>query len=87
VEGLGALREGGVATVALAPRAEVSLHDLDRAALGGRPVAVVVGAEGPGLTDAALAAAEVRASIPMAPGVDSLNVATAAAIALDRLTG
>jgi tRNA G18 (ribose-2'-O)-methylase SpoU len=50
-------------------------------------VAVVVGAEGPGLTDAALAAAEVRASIPMAPGVDSLNVATAAAIALDRLTG
>ena len=50
-------------------------------------VALLVGAEGPGLTAAALAAADVRARIPMAPGVDSLNVATAAAIALHRLAG
>ncbi|MDQ3152622.1 MAG: RNA methyltransferase, partial [Actinomycetota bacterium] len=42
---------------------------------------VLVGAEGPGLTDAALAAADVAVRIPMAAGVDSLNVATAAAIA------
>lgn len=48
-------------------------------------VAFVVGAEGPGLTDAALAAADARVRIPLAPGVDSLNVATAAAIAFHRL--
>jgi tRNA G18 (ribose-2'-O)-methylase SpoU len=49
------------------------------------PVAVVVGAEGPGLTSDALAAASRRVRIPIAPGVDSLNVATAAAIALHAL--
>ncbi|PRZ41137.1 tRNA G18 (ribose-2'-O)-methylase SpoU [Antricoccus suffuscus] len=47
-------------------------------------VAVVVGAEGAGLSDAALAAVRRHARIPMADGVDSLNVATAAAIALNH---
>jgi tRNA G18 (ribose-2'-O)-methylase SpoU len=46
------------------------------------PVAVLVGGEGPGLTSDALAAASRRVRIPIASGVDSLNVATAAAIAL-----
>ena len=46
---------------------------------------VLVGAEGPGLTPEALAAAHHRARIELAPGVDSLNVATAAAIALHHL--
>jgi tRNA G18 (ribose-2'-O)-methylase SpoU len=49
------------------------------------PVAVLVGSEGPGLTAAARGAAHHRVRIPMAPGVDSLNVATAVAIALHRL--
>lgn len=49
--------------------------------------AVMVGAEGPGLSEAALAAADRRVRIPMAAGVDSLNVATAAAVALHRLSG
>jgi tRNA G18 (ribose-2'-O)-methylase SpoU len=49
-------------------------------------VALVVGAEGPGLRPATLAAADRRVRIGMAPGVDSLNVATAAAIALHRLS-
>lgn len=48
-------------------------------------VAVVVGHEGDGLTDAALAACEYRVRIPIRPSVDSLNVATAAAIALYEL--
>lgn len=52
-----------------------------------RGVAVVVGAEGPGLSPAAVDAADVVATIPMAAGVDSLNVATAAAIAFHRLSG
>jgi tRNA G18 (ribose-2'-O)-methylase SpoU len=45
----------------------------------------MVGAEGAGLSEPALAAADRRVRIPMAPGVDSLNVATAAAIAFYQL--
>ena len=48
--------------------------------------AVLLGAEGPGLSAAALAAADSRVRIPMADGVDSLNVATAAAVAFALLT-
>jgi tRNA G18 (ribose-2'-O)-methylase SpoU len=48
--------------------------------------AVLLGAEGPGLTDAALARADHQVRIPMAPGVDSLNVATAAAVAFAQLS-
>jgi tRNA G18 (ribose-2'-O)-methylase SpoU len=48
--------------------------------------AVLLGAEGPGLSPAALAAADLRVRIPMAPGVDSLNVATAAAVAFAQLS-
>ena len=50
------------------------------------PIAVLVGAEGSGLSPAARAAADFEVRIPMAPGVDSLNVATATAAApLHRL--
>lgn len=48
--------------------------------------AVLLGAEGPGLSAAAMAAADLRVRIPMTPGVDSLNVATAAAVAFSHLT-
>ncbi|MFN2559759.1 MAG: TrmH family RNA methyltransferase [Jatrophihabitans sp.] len=47
--------------------------------------AVLLGAEGPGLSVDALAAADLRVRIPMADGVDSLNVATAAAVAFAHL--
>jgi len=50
-----------------------------------RRQALLVGAEGPGLSPAALAIADRRVKIAMAAGVDSLNVATAAAIALHHL--
>ncbi len=50
-----------------------------------RRQALLVGAEGPGLSPAALAAADRRVRITMASGVDSLNVAAAAAIALHQL--
>ena len=52
-----------------------------RPAWPGERVALLLGAEGPGLSAEALAAADLRVRIPMAPGVDSLNVATAAAVA------
>jgi tRNA G18 (ribose-2'-O)-methylase SpoU len=47
--------------------------------------AFLIGTEGPGLSETWLAAADVRVRIPMEPGVDSLNVATAAAIAFYAL--
>lgn len=47
--------------------------------------AAMFGAEGPGLTRPALAIADVRVRIPMTAQVDSLNVATAAAIVFAQL--
>ena len=44
-------------------------------------VAVLVGGEGPGLTETALRASDMRVRIPMSRGTDSVNVATAAALA------
>ena len=72
------VRRAGFTTFALTPAADATPINLvewpDRAAL-------LFGAEGPGLDDAWLAAADRRVRIPMRPGADSLNVATAAAVA------
>jgi len=73
------LRAAGLRVAALTPAADAV--PLSRAGLAGERVALLLGAEGPGLTAEALAAADVRVRIPMATGVDSLNVATAAAVA------
>jgi len=48
-------------------------------------VALVLGAEGEGLTDEAIAAADTIVQIPMAHGIDSLNVAATAAVAMYAL--
>jgi tRNA G18 (ribose-2'-O)-methylase SpoU len=47
--------------------------------------ALVLGSEGPGLTAETIALCDHRATIPMAPGADSLNVATAGAVLLYEL--
>ena len=52
----------------------------------GQPTVVVVGHEGEGLSSDSVAASSYQARIPMAAGVDSVNVATAVAIALYELT-
>lgn len=82
--GLDDVRAAGFRIAALTPRADAVPIEQFATAAAGR-VAVVVGAEGPGLSDAALAAADVAVRIPMRAGVDSLNVATASAIAFHRL--
>jgi tRNA G18 (ribose-2'-O)-methylase SpoU len=79
------LRAGGVATLALTPAGEATVHDVASRRRGER-VAWVVGAEGPGLDAATMAACDERVRIPTAEGVDSLNVATAAAVALALTT-
>jgi len=50
-------------------------------------VALVLGSEGPGLSEQALAAADSVVRIPMRHGADSLNVAAAAAVAMWALAG
>jgi len=75
------LRASGFTVAALALGA--GAVDLD--ALEADPpdrLALVLGTEGDGLSDLALAQADLRVRIPMAGGVDSLNVAAAAAVAL-----
>lgn len=73
----GALRRAGFVLAALTPSGDVAPETL----AGTERVALLVGAEGPGLSEEALAFADHRVGIPMAAGVDSLNVATAAAVA------
>src|SRR5438270_393860 len=82
--GLDRLAASGREVVALTPRPDVdaeSIADL-AATLDSEPIAVLLGSEADGLTEAALGAATRRARIPMTSDVDSLNVAAAAAIAL-----
>ncbi len=81
---LAAVRAAGFTMLALAPDGETPLRARPRRA--GERIALLLGAEGPGLSQASLAAADERVRIPMAPGADSLNVAVAAAIAAYALT-
>ena len=80
--GVELLRVNGFRVVALTPRRDaVTLREAAAELAEADRVAVLLGSEGPGLSSEALAAADVSVRIPMAPGVDSLNVATAGAIA------
>ena len=71
-----------IAALALADDA-VDLREF--AATAPDRVALVLGAEGEGLTPEALAAADTIVTIPMAHGIDSLNVAATAAVAMYSL--
>ena len=75
------LHDNGFRVLAMTPDpAAPTLADA-MATVGGDRVAILVGAEGPGLTETAMRASDVRVRIPMSRGTDSLNVATAAALA------
>ncbi len=85
-KGLATLRAAGFTLIALTPRPDA----LDITALGDtRPIperiALLLGGEGYGLSEEALTQSQLRVRIAMAPGVDSLNVTSAAGIALHRL--
>jgi tRNA G18 (ribose-2'-O)-methylase SpoU len=76
-----ALRERGFRLLALTPDAQARPLPAAMAAVRDERVAVLVGAEGPGLSQRAMRASDARVRIPMSGGTDSLNVATAAALA------
>jgi tRNA G18 (ribose-2'-O)-methylase SpoU len=86
--GLTLLKQAGYTLVGLTPDArakelgEWAFHEQRPAR-----VALVVGHEGFGLSEAALAMTDVRVRIEMVAGVDSLNVATAAGIAMYACSG
>jgi tRNA G18 (ribose-2'-O)-methylase SpoU len=75
----------GLTLIGATGSADVTLEQLAAQPIGSR-VALMVGAEYAGLSAEALQACAVRARIPMATGVDSLNVAVAAAVFLSRLS-
>ncbi len=78
VDDLDRVHTAGFTTIALTPADDA--HDI-RSFSWPERTALLLGAEGPGLSDRWLAAADERVRIPMHNGADSLNVATAAAIA------
>ena len=78
-DGLKLLRDRGFRVLAMTPSATEALVPVDGKA------AVLLGSEGPGLTAEAIAAADAAVRVPMAGGVDSLNVATAGAVAFYAL--
>ena len=81
------LRERGFAVLALTPSRDAVDIDADGAPWSSRArLALLAGTEGSGLTAGALDLADYRVRIPMAPGADSLNIATALGIALHRLS-
>ncbi|MFC5937984.1 TrmH family RNA methyltransferase [Corynebacterium choanae] len=82
---LAGLTAAGFRIVSLTPNPQMPLLREALVDSDGAPfakIALMVGAEGPGLSEHAMRASDIRARIPMAAGTDSLNVATAAAIAL-----
>lgn len=88
-DAVAALSAAGFTTVALTPAPDSV--DVEAAVAGRERVALLMGTEGHGLSARWMESADVRAVIPMAPGIDSLNVAAATAvtcyIARNRLPG
>lgn len=84
VDAIASLRSAGFTTVAMAVGQDaVPLHLLEPE---GERIALIVGNEFTGLSEAVVDASDVVATIPMHGGVDSLNVAAAAAIACWEIT-
>jgi tRNA G18 (ribose-2'-O)-methylase SpoU len=81
--GVDRLERAGFTTLALTPHpTAIDIRDIKHTP--NTKLAVLLGAEGPGLTGDVMARATVRARIPMAAGADSLNVATALAVVLSH---
>jgi tRNA G18 (ribose-2'-O)-methylase SpoU len=80
-EDLEMLRDSGFRLLAMTPDPSAGTLSDAMTDMADHRVAVLVGAEGPGLSERAMRASDVRVRIAMSRGTDSLNVATAAALA------
>lgn len=79
------LRARGLVVAALTPHPRAIDLPEAAASLASARVALLVGAEGPGLPGDVIEASDLRIRIPMRAGVDSLNLVVAAGIALHAL--
>jgi tRNA G18 (ribose-2'-O)-methylase SpoU len=80
------LRDNGFRLLAMTPDPEARTLADAMGQSAEQKVAIIVGAEGPGLTEHVMRASDMRVRVPMSRGTDSLNVATAAALAFyDRV--
>ncbi len=78
--------EHGFKLVALTPDpSAIAVAEFAADVTNGDRLVLLLGAEGPGLNETTLDVAHARVKIPVVPAIDSLNVAVAAGIALDRL--
>ena len=84
VPGIQALQENGYLTVSMALRDDSCSID-DPKFRTAEKLAVILGTEGEGLSDATITASDHTVRIPMSHGVDSLNVAAASAVAFWEL--
>ncbi len=84
-DALSVLRAHGFALVALTPRDPAEDLEAFASRARGEKLALLVGNEGAGLTPAVEATADYRVRIPIRSGMDSLNLAVAAGIAIYRL--
>ena len=82
--GIDIIKEMGFTTVSLALRKE-SVDIRDAAIKSSSKLAVILGAEGDGLSASTIKKSDFSAIIPMSNGVDSLNVAAASAVAFWEL--
>ncbi len=82
--GLGRVKAAGWRVLALSPRPD-AMHVATIRTMGIARPALLLGAEGAGLTPGAFAMADHFVRIPMRDGVDSLNVAVAGAVAMSHL--
>ena len=78
---LNVLRDKGFRLISMTPDPQALPLAQALPPLADQRVAMLVGAEGPGLRESTMRASDVRVRIPMTRGTDSLNVATAAALA------
>ena len=86
-ESLDHLRADGYVLVATTPAEDaLSIAAFANSEPAGGRVAVLFGTEGHGLSEETLARADVGVRIPMSGALDSLNVATAAGIVLQRIS-
>ncbi|HEY2199484.1 MAG TPA: RNA methyltransferase [Mycobacterium sp.] len=75
------IQQNGFRLLAMTPDSGATTLPAAMTTVRDERVAILVGAEGPGLSYAAMKASDLRVRIPMSRGTDSLNVATAAALA------
>jgi tRNA G18 (ribose-2'-O)-methylase SpoU len=83
-EGIGRLHELGFKTAAMALKDDSVTID-DAGLMSEEKLAIILGTEGDGLAAGTIADCDYTVRIPMAHGVDSLNVAAASAVAFWQL--